>query len=66
MIWAGGIVAIIHSATYGEEGIREVVAQAALRGEDAKGLCLCLVEAAMRLSGGVHEDDVTVVVARRR
>lgn len=51
---------------FGEEGIREAVAKAAVEGEDAQGVCLRLVEAALRFSGGVHEDDVTVVVARRR
>ena len=34
-------------------------------GADAKTICLALVEAAMNLSGGVREDDITVVVARR-
>jgi phosphoserine phosphatase RsbU/P len=51
---------------FGEEGIRQALAAAAADGEDAKGLCLRLVEAAMRLNGGVNEDDVTVVVARRK
>ena len=50
---------------FGEEGLQEVLGESAAAGADAKTICLALVEAAMNLSGGVREDDITVVVARR-
>jgi len=50
---------------FGEEGLKEVLGESAAAGADAKTICLALVEAAMNLSGGVREDDITVVVARR-
>ena len=50
---------------FGEEGIRRTLATAAAGGAGARDVCLRLVEGAMHLSGGVREDDITVVVARR-
>ncbi len=50
----------------GEEGVKRVLAESAASGADAQAIALALVEAAMRLSRGVREDDLTVVVARRR
>ncbi len=50
---------------FGEEGLKKVLVEKAAIGSDAKTICLSLVEAAMNLSGGVREDDITVVVARR-
>ena len=51
---------------FGEEGAKDVLATAAAGGADAEGIGRALVEAAMQLSGNVREDDITVVVARRR
>jgi serine phosphatase RsbU (regulator of sigma subunit) len=51
---------------FGEEGIRSALREAAQAGKDAKGITLHLVEEAMRLSSGAREDDITIVVARRR
>ena len=52
-------------AFFGEEGIQRALAASAAAGEGARRICLSLVEEAMKLSGGVREDDITVVVARR-
>jgi serine phosphatase RsbU (regulator of sigma subunit) len=49
----------------GEEGVRATLSAAGRAGLSAKDAALKLVEAAMSLSGGVKEDDLTVVVARR-
>jgi serine phosphatase RsbU (regulator of sigma subunit) len=51
---------------FGEDGVREALATAAAEGKDAKGILLHVVEEAMKLSGDTREDDVTIVVARRR
>jgi len=51
---------------FGEDGVRRVFAEAAASGASAKEITLRLVEEAMALTGGVREDDVTVVVARRK
>jgi serine phosphatase RsbU (regulator of sigma subunit) len=50
----------------GEEGAKQVLAQIAARGDDAQAIALALVEAAMTKSRGQREDDLTVVVARRK
>ncbi|MSR63820.1 MAG: GAF domain-containing protein [Planctomycetes bacterium] len=50
---------------FGEEGLKAVLVQAAGEGLSAREICARLAEAARELSGGVREDDVTVVVARR-
>jgi len=50
---------------FGEEGLKGILSESAAAGADAKTICLALVEAAMNLSGGAREDDITVVVARR-
>ncbi len=51
---------------FGIEGIRTALARAAGAGMEARGISLEIVEDAMRASGDVHEDDITIVVARRR
>lgn len=50
---------------YGEEGLRRTLDAAAAEGLDARAICTRLAEAALEHSGGVREDDITVVVARR-
>jgi serine phosphatase RsbU (regulator of sigma subunit) len=52
-------------ALYGEEGLKRTLAAAAERGLSAREIALALVEAALALAGGVREDDITVVVAKR-
>lgn len=51
---------------FGEEGLKKVLVETGAAGVDAKTICIQLVESAMQLSGGIREDDITVVVARRR
>jgi len=52
-------------ALFGEDGLRAAFADACQRDLCAKDVTLHLVEAALSLSGGVREDDITVVVAKR-
>ena len=51
---------------FGEDGAKRVLAQAARPGATAGEICTQLVEAALGFSGGGREDDITVVVARRK
>ena len=53
-------------ALLGEEGLRAALADAAGRGLSAKEIALFLVETALGVAGGIREDDITVVVAKRR
>jgi serine phosphatase RsbU (regulator of sigma subunit) len=55
-----------HNRMFGEEGVRRVLAETAARGASAKEITNALIDAAMQLAGGLREDDVTVVVARRQ
>jgi serine phosphatase RsbU (regulator of sigma subunit) len=55
-----------HDHMFGEEGVRLVLEECGRRGDSAKDTALRLVESAMELTGGLREDDVTVVVVRRR
>lgn len=50
---------------FGEEGLKRVLAEGAAAGLSARDLCAKLAEAALELSGGKREDDLTVVVAKR-
>ncbi|NOT30512.1 MAG: SpoIIE family protein phosphatase [Planctomycetes bacterium] len=50
---------------FGEEGLKRVLDAAAGAGLSAREICTRLAEAALEQSGGVREDDITVVVARR-
>ncbi len=50
---------------FGEEGLRRTLDAAAGEGLSAREICTRLAEAALERSGGVREDDITVVVARR-
>jgi len=50
---------------FGEEGLRRVVAEQASAGRTAKEITLAVVESVLELTGGVREDDITLVVARR-
>ena len=50
---------------FGEEGLRRALDVAAHAQRSAREICTLLAEAAMEHSGGVREDDITVVVARR-
>ncbi len=54
-----------HDLMLGEEGVKDILTEIAKTGADSKTICLRLVEDAMKLSGGLREDDITVVVARR-
>ncbi len=54
-----------HEEMFGEEGVQAALADYAKQGKSSKEICLHLVESAMKLSGGLREDDITVVVARR-
>jgi sigma-B regulation protein RsbU (phosphoserine phosphatase) len=51
---------------FGLDGLRAALGRAAGAGKDARAISLEVVEAAMAASGGVHEDDITIVVARRK
>ena len=50
---------------FGEDRVRELVAEAAERGASAEELTRLLAEAALAFSGQAHEDDITLVVMRR-
>jgi serine phosphatase RsbU (regulator of sigma subunit) len=50
---------------FGEEGLRRTLDAAAGADLSARDVCTRLAEAALEHSGGVREDDITVVVARR-
>ena len=50
---------------FGEEGAKKILSDSAAEGADASTIAMRLVEAAMRLSNQIREDDITVVVARR-
>jgi len=50
---------------FGEEGVKECLARSAAAGRDAEGIIRDLVEAALSLSRGAREDDITIVAARR-
>ncbi len=49
----------------GEAGVQSLLADWCGRGASSKEICLGLVEAALQLTGGLREDDITVVTARR-
>jgi serine phosphatase RsbU (regulator of sigma subunit) len=51
---------------FGEDGLRAALADGCARDLCAKELALHLVESALALAGGVREDDITVVVAKRK
>jgi phosphoserine phosphatase RsbU/P len=50
---------------FGEERAWELFASLCARGETSEGITRVLAEAAFQFSGGVHEDDITLVVVRR-
>jgi sigma-B regulation protein RsbU (phosphoserine phosphatase) len=50
---------------FGEDGLRKLVQECGQAGLEAREVCARLVEAALEHAGGVREDDITVVVARR-
>lgn len=51
---------------FGEEGVKQCLARSAAAGRDAKGIITDMVEEALALSHGAREDDITIVVARRK
>ena len=51
---------------FGEDGIRRALAAAAAEEEGAEGILKCIVGEALRMSAGAREDDMTIVVARRK
>lgn len=53
-------------ALFGEQGLKAALCEAAARDLSAKDIALHLVEASLAVAGGVREDDLTVVVAKRR
>jgi serine phosphatase RsbU (regulator of sigma subunit) len=52
-------------AFFGEDGALRVLDTLAREGASAREICARLVEAALSHSGGLREDDITVVVVRR-
>lgn len=50
---------------FGEDGLKRVLDESAASGMNARDICARLAEAALEQSGGLREDDVTVVVAKR-
>lgn len=50
---------------FGEEGLRRLVRECGEAQLGARETCARLVEAALEHAGGIREDDITVVVARR-
>ena len=66
-VGVAAIGAVLHPfrPVFGEEGLHAALREAAEEGKSTKDLCLHLVERAMEVAGGVREDDITVVVARR-
>lgn len=50
---------------FGEEGLRSALDELASLGLSAKEIAVGVLERAMRLSGNLREDDITLVVARR-
>jgi phosphoserine phosphatase RsbU/P len=50
---------------FGEEGLKKVLDESSAAGLSAREICARLAEAALAVSGGKREDDMTVVVARR-
>lgn len=70
VVYTDGLVEARHpdnkDKLFGEDGLRAALADAAGRDLDAEGIVRHLVESALSLAGGEREDDITVVVARRR
>jgi serine phosphatase RsbU (regulator of sigma subunit) len=54
-----------HDRMFGEDGLRLSMHESIERGDDARAMALHVVDRAMELSGGLREDDITVVVVRR-
>jgi serine phosphatase RsbU (regulator of sigma subunit) len=50
---------------FGEDGLKRIIDESAAAGLSARDICAKLAEAALEVSGGAREDDVTVLVARR-
>jgi len=50
---------------FGEEGLKRVLDECAVKGLSAREICTHVAEAALAKSGGKREDDITVVVAKR-
>jgi serine phosphatase RsbU (regulator of sigma subunit) len=50
---------------FGEDGLKRIRDESAAAGLSARDICAKLAEAALEVSGGAREDDVTVLVARR-
>jgi sigma-B regulation protein RsbU (phosphoserine phosphatase) len=51
---------------FGEDGLSKALATAAASGMEAKGICLDLVEKTLAFAHNVREDDLTIVVVRRK
>lgn len=52
-------------ALFGEERVRKLVGELAAAGKSAEDITRLLAEAALSFAGGVHEDDITLVVIRK-
>jgi serine phosphatase RsbU (regulator of sigma subunit) len=50
---------------FGEARVREILIEHAAKGTSAEEIARALAEAALAFSGGVHDDDITLVVIRK-
>lgn len=50
---------------YGEERVRDLLIREAANGTSAEGVARILAEEALAFSGGVHDDDITLLVMRK-
>ena len=50
---------------FGEDRVRDLLVEHAAKGTSAEGVALALAEQALEFSGGVHDDDITLVVVRK-
>jgi len=51
---------------FGEERVRQILIEHAAKGTSADEIARHLAEAALAFSGGAHDDDITLVVVRKR
>lgn len=51
---------------FGEERVRKLLLEHAAKGSSAEAITRALAEAAYQFAGGQHEDDITLVVVRKR
>jgi serine phosphatase RsbU (regulator of sigma subunit) len=54
-----------HDKLFGEDRLRELLVELAAKGVSAEEITRSLAQAAFEFGGGVHEDDITLVVVRK-